>query len=284
MTLLQLRVGPLGVDLAPRSGGSIARFTVDDVDILRPMAAADVASGRGNNSASYPLVPFSNRIREGRVSFDGREITLAPNWPGQRHPMHGDGWAAAWEVVGADERSARISYLHDGASGWPFRYRASFAFRLSASELAVDMRLENLEAHAVPAGIGLHPFFVRDSDTTLACRTDSVWREDAELLPTERVALPPEWDFSAPRRVDAVPLDNCFDGWDGHATIVWPRRRLRLQLEATEPFRHLVIYTPLQRPFFCVEPVSHANGAIAETRLASGATLSGTVVFKIMKL
>lgn len=284
MTLLQLRAGRLGVDLAPQSGGSIARFTVDDFDILRPMAAADVASGRGNNSACYPLVPFSNRIRDGRVAFDGREFTLAANWPGQRHPMHGDGWAAAWEVVRADERSARISYLHEGPRGWPFRYRASFAFRLSASELAVDMTLENLEAHAVPGGIGLHPFFVRDPDTTLTCRTDSVWREDAELLPTERVALPPEWDFSAPRRVDTVPLDNCFDGWDGHATIVWPQRRLRLHLEATEPFRHLVIYTPPQRPFFCVEPVSHANGAIAETRLASGATLSGTVVFKIMKL
>ena len=96
--------------------------------------------------------------------------------------------------------------------------------------------------------------------------------------------MPPEWDFSAPRRVDAVPLDNCFDGWDGRATIVWPRRRLGLRLEATEPFRHLVIYTPPQRPFFCVEPVSHANGAIAATRLAAGGVLSGTVVFKIMKL
>ena len=284
MTLLSLRAGRLGVDLAPQAGGSIARFIVDGVDILRPMAPADIASGRGNNSAAYPLVPFSNRIKDGSFTFDGRDIALAPNWPGQRHPMHGDGWAVAWEVVRADERSARISYLHDGASGWPFRYRASFGFRLSASELAVDMKLENLEPHAVPGGIGLHPFFVRDSDTTLACRTDSVWREDAELLPTERVALPPEWDFSGPRRVDAVPLDNCFDGWDGHATIVWPQRRLRLQLEATEPFRHLVIYTPPQRPFFCVEPVSHANGAIAETRLSAGATLSGTVVFKIMKL
>lgn len=284
MTILSMRAGRLGVDLAPRSGGSITCFTVDGADILRPMAPADIASGKGNNSASYPLVPFSNRIRDGRFAFDGREIALAPNWPGQRHPMHGDGWSAAWEVVRADEASAEISYRHDGANGWPFRYRASFTYRLSETAFAVDMRLENLERYAVPGGIGLHPFFVRDPDSTLTCRTKAVWLEDAELLPTERAPVPAKWDFSAALAVDKVPLDNCFDGWDGHAMIVWPQRRLKLELAATEPFRHLVIYTPPQRPFFCVEPVSHANGAIAETRLAAGATLAGTVVFKIMDL
>ena len=284
MTVLPLRAGRLGVDLAPRSGGSIARFTVDEVDILRPMAPADVASGQGNNSAAYPLVPFSNRIRNGRFTFDGSEVALAPNWPGLRHPMHGDGWSAAWDVVRADERSAELAYVHDGRAGWPFRYRAALTFHLSAQALSVDTRLQNLEPHAVPGGIGLHPFFARDPDTTLTCRTESVWRADEEVLPTERVAVPPEWDFGTPRRVDEVPLDNCFAGWDGRAVVAWPRRGLQLELTATEPLRHLVIYTPPQRQFFCVEPVSHANGGIAETRLAAGATLSGTIVFKIMDL
>src|SRR5271168_3325181 len=38
MTLLSLRTGRLGVDLAPSAGGSIARFTVDGADVLRPMS------------------------------------------------------------------------------------------------------------------------------------------------------------------------------------------------------------------------------------------------------
>ena len=59
-----------------------------------------------------------------------------------------------------------------------------------------------------------------------------------------------------------MTLDNCFDGWDGRATIVWPARRLRLDLEASAPFRHLVIYVPPGQSFFCVEPVSHANGQV----------------------
>ena len=57
MTLLTLRTGRLGAELAPSAGGSVARFTCGDVDILRPMAAEAIASGKGNNAALYPLVP-----------------------------------------------------------------------------------------------------------------------------------------------------------------------------------------------------------------------------------
>ena len=97
--------------------------------------------------------------------------------------------------------------------------------------------------------------------------------------------LPSVWDFSASRPVDGLNLDHCFDGWDGRAVITWPRRGLRLDLSATQAFRHLVIYVPARvpigQPFFCVEPVSHANGAVGTTRLAAGATLTGEIAFRL---
>ena len=111
-----------------------------------------------------------------------------------------------------------------------------------------------------------------------------MWQADAEVLPVDRIAVPPEWNFAASRPVDGVVLDNCFDGWDGGATIRWPRRGLGLSLVATQPFRHLVIYVPKARPYFCVEPVSHANGAVAQTSLPQGETLAGEVLFRPFKL
>jgi galactose mutarotase-like enzyme len=143
MTLLSLRTGRLAVDLAPSAGGSIARFTVDGADVLRPMTPQDAASGKGNNASAFPLVPFSNRIADGRLVFDG---------------------------------------------------------------------------------------------------------------------------------------------WDGRATVAWPRQRLRLELVASEPFRHAVIYVPPGRPYFCVEPVSHANGKVGEALLAPGATLAGEISFHLSDL
>jgi aldose 1-epimerase len=284
VTLLFLRSARLALDLAPASGGSIARFTAEGRDVLRPMVPAELASGRGNNSSCYPLVPFSNRIANGHLAFDGATIALQPNWPGVRHPMHGDGWASPWIVARSDARSAELVYEHDGQQGWPFRYRAKQMFRLGKATLTVALTLENLESRTVPGGMGLHPFFVRDPDSELRFDAEAVCLADEEVLPTARVPIPGEWDFRHARRVDETVLDNCFSGWEGTASIVWPSRRLRLDLVATKPFRNLVVFVPPHRPFFCVEPVSHANGAIASTRLATGATLRGEIAFTISDL
>jgi len=284
MTLLALRTGRLAVDLAPAAGGSVARFTVDEVDILRPMTEAAVASGQGNAAALYPLVPYSNRIRDGRLEFGGETFQLARNWPGSAHPMHGDGWAHAWRPERCDGVSAEIVYEHEAAAeqgGWPFRYRARQSYRLGDDRLSIRIALENLEDRSVPVGIGLHPFFVRDPDCVLTCHTQAVWRADAEVLPVERIPVPPEWDFGCGRRPDSVALDNCFDGWDGRATIAWPQRRRRLELEASAPFRHAVIYSPPGQRYFCIEPVSHANGRVGLAALGPRATLSGEVVFRL---
>ncbi len=271
----------MAVDLAPEAGGSVARFAIDGVgDILRPATAEALASGTGKDAACYPLVPFSNRIANGHLAFAGGAIRLAPNWPGVPHPMHGDGWSRAWRVTRSDARSADLVYEHEAHSGWPFRYRARQAFALDETGLTISLSIENLEGRAVPAGLGLHPFFLRDADTELACRTTGVWRTDAEVLPLEHMAVPPEWEFACSRKVEGVDLDHCFDGWNGTAVIAWPKQRLQLTLSATEAFRHLVIYIPVGRSFFCVEPVSHANGMVGRHLLGSGARLAGEIAFR----
>ena len=287
MTILSLVTARIAVDLAPSAGGAISRFCVDGIDLLRRMASSDIASGRGNNAAAYPLVPFSNRIANGRLDFEGETFSLKPNWPGVAHPMHGDGWSHGWDVLQADAQSAEIAYLHEPAGaegGWPFRYRARQNYRLEPDRLIVTLAIDNLEDRVVPAGLGLHPFFLREEDSELACGTEAVWQTDAEVLPVKRVPVPVEWDFSKPRRVNEVVLDNCFDGWTGKATVLWPSRRLRLDLEASEPFRHVVIYVPPGQPYFCVEPVSHANGQVGVLPLAPGATRRGEIIFRISDL
>ncbi|MFZ5781231.1 MAG: aldose 1-epimerase [Pseudomonadota bacterium] len=280
MTLLSLAAGRLALELAPAAGGSVARFCVDGKDVLRAMSARAVASGKGNEAAAYPLVPYSNRIANGQLVVAGRTFHLQPNWPGVGHPMHGEGWANPWQVARQDRASADLVHEHDGRSGWPFRYRAQQSFRLEEEALTVALSIENCEAQAVPAGLGLHPFFVRNAETRLGFCARSVWLADREVLPTERVDVPDTWNFVPPRRVDDVVLDNCFEGWDGRATVTWPDRGLRIDVTASSTFRHLVVYIPPGRSYFSVEPVSHANGHVAEAMLATGAVLSGEIVFR----
>ena len=44
--------------------------------------------------------------------------------------------------------------------------------------------------------------------------------------------------------------------------ISWSDRGVRATLEASDEFRHLVVYTPPSEDYFCVEPTSHAPDAV----------------------
>ena len=58
-----------------------------------------------------------------------------------------------------------------------------------------------------------------------------------------------------------MPIDNLFTGWDGQAVIEWPEWRARLTISATPPLRNLVIYSPADQDFFCIEPVTNITDA-----------------------
>ena len=53
-------------------------------------------------------------------------------------------------------------------------------------------------------------------------------------------------------------FDHCFDGWQGAALI----RDEMFALQLSSNLRRLVVYTPADKAYFCVEPVSHVSDAI----------------------
>ena len=107
--LVVLSAGSRRVVLAPAVGGSIASFTRHwqegparrQLHWLRPATATGLAARDPLDMASFPLVPFCNRIRDGRASFEGREIRFPPNHPAADvpHPLHGIAWLRPWQVV-----------------------------------------------------------------------------------------------------------------------------------------------------------------------------------------
>jgi aldose 1-epimerase len=259
-----LRSGPLGLVVAPRAGGSIARFWSEGtgrvVDLLRPASAAAVAAADPWGMASFPLVPWSNRIREGRFAFGGRQVSLGAAWPAERHAIHGLGFRVAWAVMDAGPEAVSLEHCHR-PDEWPWAYRARQRVALSPLGLHLTLAVTNEGVAAMPLGIGWHPYFPRTPETTLAARVRGLWLTDAEVLPTELIAPPPERDPARGLPVARVALDNVFTGWDGHAVVRWPERRLRLTIAAAPPLRCLVVYTPPTEPFFCAEPVSQVIDA-----------------------
>src|SRR4051794_19863337 len=109
-TTISLSVGGLSLTVSPSIGGSISSFSWIDDTISRPLLRECHTSLENVlDAASFPLVPYVNRIRGGRFTFRGREIRLRPNMAGDPNPLHGQGWMSAWEVEAASEAEALLS-------------------------------------------------------------------------------------------------------------------------------------------------------------------------------
>jgi aldose 1-epimerase len=217
-----------------------------------------LARGEPGGLSSFPLVPWSNRIRAGRFTFAGRSVALTANLRG--HAIHGLGYRTSWTVAERTPSEAILEHRHTPGE-WPWAYRATQRIALTTSGLDVEMVLTNESETAMPAGLGWHPYFPRTAATTLHARVTGLWLTDAEILPTVCVTPPPDGDPCLGLAVDRVALDNVFVGWDREATITWPERRARLRLTARGPLETLVVYTPPGEAFFCAEPVSHITEA-----------------------
>jgi aldose 1-epimerase len=278
-TIVSIRRGDMVADVAPAAGGCVARWATvgggSTFEWLRPANAADLARGDPLGMGSFPLVPFSNRIRDGRFRFGGRTIALPLNAPPERHALHGHGWRTAWQVTARTEDAVEIAYDHP-ADAWPFPYRARQRIRLVDRGLEMTIALENRGIAPMPAGIGHHPYFLRTPACRVTARVEQYWLNDAEVMPLERRAPSPGRDPRAGIRPATDDCDNCFVGWDGRAEITWPEWGASLVMEATAPLRFLVFYTPPGQDYFCVEPVSHETDAF--NAAAAGRTDTGTIV------
>src|SRR5687767_11991288 len=100
---LELRAGALRLALRPDLGGSIAGLWHGDLPVLRSTEPADLTLPR--SSASYPLVPYSNRLGYRQLRWQGRDYTTAANFGDNPHSVHGIAWLRAWDVVASDAAS-----------------------------------------------------------------------------------------------------------------------------------------------------------------------------------
>jgi aldose 1-epimerase len=255
--LLVLQNQSTRVTLDPGRGGAIRELSWRGQDILRPTPAG--AGADPFDMACFPMVPFANRLRDGRFDFGGRNVRLERNWDEDPHPLHGQGWRAAWSVVSESVSSATLRF-EGGGDDWPWRYRCEQTFQLGQDGLAVELLLENLSTEAMPAMLGLHPYFPAAGRARLQARLPRVWLTDSAALPVREAGTPPDWRFEPPRPLNIVPLDNCFAGWNGSAALRWPDRTVTIRATRCE---YLHVYTPANHDFFCIEPQSARPGALS---------------------
>ena len=260
---IHLQAGTLHVDLAPEIGGAIAAFYSQESDDaaqfhwLRPASSEALAQRKPTGMASYPLIPFCNRIRHGRFNFAGRDVQLPLN-VAEPHVLHGFAWQRPWQCI---EQSARyaVLQLEHAADAWPWPFVARQSYTLGDAALHIEISVTNTGDVPMPIGIGHHPYVPHRHGTRLQADVVAMWEGDNEVMPT-RLSQPPLLDALRTGTLLAQHAhDNNFTGWRHHARVDWPHENAALTLRAEWPLDFFVLYSPADQDHFCIEAVSNCT-------------------------
>ena len=219
-------------------GGGIREYVVAGHDVLDPYPREAISDG-GHGS---PLIPWPNRLADGRYSFAGADYQLALTEPTRQNAIHGllrwRNWTA---LERASDRVVMGIRLHP-MTGWPFPLEVSVAYSLADDGLTVETRVRNLGRTASPFGAGQHPYLSAGGATLDECKLQlgaatRILVDDERQLPVGAEPVEgTEFDFRSPRAIGELRVDHAFrdldrdaDGraWvrlsrpDGRAVALW---------------------------------------------------------------
>jgi aldose 1-epimerase len=245
---VELVAGAARLCLAP-VGASLRQLTVDGDDVLDGYAPDEIAA----DAQGQALVPWPNRLADGRYAFDGEELQLALSEPEKSNAIHGLARWAAWDVVHRETTRATLAHVVWPQAGYPFHLRVEVHYELAGSGLTVTTTATNLGARRLPYGLGFHPYLTVGTDRIDAARLRLPARSrlvaDDRGIPTGELApvAGTEYDFRAGRRIGDTSLDTAFTDLerddDGRAELALEGDDRRMRLWIDRSFGWIMAFT-----------------------------------------
>lgn len=230
------------------SGAALRALTHHGRDLVDGFPEGEMASG----GRGQLLMPWPNRIRDGRYEFGGRELQLGLTDPTLGNASHGLARWVAWTVEEHTATSVSLVYRLMAQSGYPWTVDLHVLYDLSADGLQVSQTATNLSPEPAPYASGAHPYLcVGDSieDLELHLPVGTRMLVDERLVPIDTEPVSGELDFTTPRRIGNVVLDSAFGSLvreEGHATatVSDPASGRGVALWVDERHRWLQVFTP----------------------------------------
>ena len=253
-------------------GATLRAYDLAGVAVIDGFAPGEMCSG----GRGQPLLPWPNRIRDGRYKLEGAELQLALTDPDGRHAIHGLVRWLPWTLVEQTAAHVALSCVVHPQPGYPFTLALRLDYRLDGGGLRVDIAAHNLSPRACPFGAGAHPYLTVGGDTiddaTLQLPASEWMRTDLRLIPAGRVGVGnTAWDFRAPRTIGAQVLDHTFTSLtrdsDGRARVRVARGERAVTLWLDEQFHFVQLFTgetlapERRRRALAVEPMTCAPDA-----------------------
>ncbi len=292
--VLTLRSDVWELDVLPGTGAALGGGrvrTADGVwrDLLRPTRGAN-ALGDPEKCSSFPMIPWSNRIRGGALSFDGRTWQLQQNGA-DGSAIHGAARHSTWDVAARTSSSVTLDLDTSDLTGvnFPWCFSARLVYEVEGPTLSVTTTVRNTDAEPFPAGFGHHPYLQRSllpvgdpspltpGNPVLQIPAHGGYALDAGNAVRPAGPVPPRADFRSRRPLGHAFVDDVLTArdLDEPVRVEYPDAGVAVALDADPVFEHLVVYAPRRRPYFAIEPATNVNNGFA----LHDAGVPGTGVF-----
>lgn len=249
--MITLRSGRLRCELHPDLGGAVAGLWRGDVPVLRSVPAAQLRSAR--QAACHPLVPFSNRVGQAAVVWQGTQQPTVRHTGDAPHAILGLAWQRPWSVLDEDATSAMLACEHRSDASWPFAFDCSHTIRLQPDGLDLTLAVTNQSPQAAPAGLGWRTVLARAPQLHLAWRAGGRWEFDLDRLPVVRHA-----DAGYDGEAAALPLAQCYEDWNGAVDV----RGAGVPVQVTSGLTRLLVCNAPEQDGIVLAPVSHVPNAV----------------------
>lgn len=194
-------------------GATLRSYAVAGRDVVRGFAADEVISGgKGQN-----LLPWPNRIRDGRYNFNGKTQQLVLSEPANHNAIHGLVRHIAWRLVSHSSDRVEQRCRVYPQPGWAGIIEATISQSVGSDGLLTEVTVTNLGTAPVPFGYAAHPYLTVGEETVddvvVQLPAERYLAVDDRLLPADLILVEgrPE-DLRAPaplgdRRYDTAMTD-----------------------------------------------------------------------------
>ncbi len=241
---------------------NLRSLTFDGAEILWTFAEDEAPRG----SMGRQLVPWPNRIRDGRYTFNGVERQLPITEVARHVALHGLGDGTPWRVAARSDDAITLTTTIYPQRGWDGILEVAITHRLDENGLSVTVDARNVGEVSAPFGYGAHPYVAADlsrSRLTLPFGRELLVDPD-RLLPISIADVTPEHDFVQTREIGETVFDTAFvdpiGGWE--VTLETPEHRVLFWADETQPW--VQIFTTPTRDAMAIEPMTCGPDAFNE--------------------